>query len=101
MLSSERGYSVIERIKAEGFKIGFEEGFKIGYKIGFEEGFKIGLKKSSIKIAMRMIAAGFPSSTIADITEIPAVEIEKLMEGHEPPQNITELLQQAGEAVAR
>ena len=93
MLSSERGYSVIEKIKAEGF----EEGFKIG----FAEGFKIGIRESRMKIAMRMIAAGFPSSTIADITELPAVEIEKLKDGSEPPQSITELFQQAGEAVAR
>ena len=54
-----------------------------------------------MKIAMRMIAAGFPSSTIADITELPAVEIEKLKDGSEPPQSITELFQQAGEAAAR
>ena len=82
MLSSERGYSVIEKIKAEGYKMGFEEGFKIGYKIGykigFEEGFKIGLRESRMKIAMRMIAAGFPSSTISDITEIPIGEIEEM-----------------------
>ena len=89
MLSTERGYSVIEKIKAE------------GYKEGFEEGFKIGLKKSRMKIAMRMIAAGFPSSTIADITELSAVEIEKLKKELEPPQSITELFQQAGEAAAR
>ena len=54
MLSTERGYSVIERIKAE----------------GRDEG--------KMEAAVRMIAAGFPSSTIADITELPAVEIEKL-----------------------
>lgn len=54
MLSTERGYSVIERIKAE----------------GRDEG--------KMEDAVRMIAAGFPSSTIADITELPAVEIEKL-----------------------
>ena len=86
MLSSERGYSVIEKIKAEGFeegfKIGYEEGFKIGYKIGFEEGFKIGyeegLKEARMEDAVKMIAAGFPSSAIADITEMPIEEIEKL-----------------------
>ena len=54
MLSTERGYSVIERIKAEGRDVG------------------------KMEAAVRMIAAGFPSSTIADITELPAVEIEKL-----------------------
>ena len=54
MLSTERGYSVIERIKAE----------------GRDEG--------KMEAAVRMIAAGFPSSTIADITELHAVEIEKL-----------------------
>ena len=58
MLSSERGYSVIEKIKAEGYKIG--------------------LKKSRIEIATRMIAAGFPSSTISGITEIPIGEIEEM-----------------------
>ena len=66
MLSSERGYSVIEKIKAEGF----EEGFKIGY----EEG----LKEARMEDAVKMIAAGFPSSAIADITEMPIEEIEKL-----------------------
>ena len=62
MLSSERGYSVIEKIKAEGYK----------------EGFEIGLKKSRMEVAVKMIAAGFPSSSIADITEMPIEEIEKL-----------------------
>ena len=58
MLSTERGYSVIERIKAEGRDEGRIEG--------------------KMEAALKMIAAGFPSSTIADITELPAVEIEKL-----------------------
>ena len=77
MLSSERGYSVIEKIKAEGRIEG------------------------KMETAVKMIAAGSPSSTIADITELSAVEIEKLKDGSEPPQSITELFQQAGEAAAR
>ena len=34
-----------------------------------------------MEAAVKMIAMGFPSSTIADITELPAVEIEKLKDG--------------------
>ena len=66
MLSTERGYSVIERIKAEGR----DEGILIGERKGIEKG--------RMEAAVKMIAMGFPSSTIADITELPAVEIEKL-----------------------
>ena len=66
MLSTERGYSVIERIKAEGRN----EGILIGERKGIEKG--------RMEAALKMIAMGFPSSTIADITELPAVEIEKL-----------------------
>ena len=54
MLSTERGYSVIEKVKAEGRIEGRMED------------------------AVKMIAAGFPSSTISGITEIPISEIEKL-----------------------
>ena len=66
MLSTERGYSVIERIRGEGILIGEEKGLKKG------------IKKERRQIAMKMIAAGFPSSTISGITEIPISEIEKL-----------------------
>ena len=66
MLSTERGYSVIERIKAEGRN----EGILIGERKGIEKG--------RMEAALKMIAMGFPSSTIADITEIPIGEIEKL-----------------------
>ena len=58
MLSTERGYSVIEMIKAEGRDEGRIEG--------------------RMEAAVKMIAAGFPSSTISGITEIPITEIEKL-----------------------
>ena len=58
MLSTERGYSVIERIKAEGRNEGRNEGKR--------------------EAAVKMIAAGFPSSIISSITDIPIGEIEKL-----------------------
>ena len=70
MLSTERGYSVIERIKAEGR----DEGILIGERKGLEKGIEKGRMEDSAK----MLAAGFPLSTIADITELSTGEIEKL-----------------------
>ena len=66
MLSTERGYSVIEMIKAEGR----DEGMKKGIEKGRDEG--------RMEDAVKMIALGFPLSTIADITDIPINEIEEL-----------------------
>ena len=62
MLSTERGYSVIERIKAE----------------GRNEGLNAGRNEGKREAAVKMIAAGFPSSIISSITDIPIGEIEKL-----------------------
>ena len=70
MLSTERGYSVIERIKAEGR----DEGILIGERKGLEKG----IEKGRMEDAAKMLAAGFPLSTIADITELSIGEIEKL-----------------------
>ena len=78
MLSTERGYSVIERIRGEGILIGEEKGLKKGIAKGRNEGILIGEKKNSRQIAAKMIAAGMPSSTISGFTEIPISEIEKL-----------------------
>ena len=70
MLSTERGYSVIERIKAEGRN----EGILIGERKGLEKG----IEKGRMEAAAKMLATGFPLSTIADITELSTGEIEKL-----------------------
>ena len=70
MLSTERGYSVIERIRGEGILIGEKKGRKEGRDEGRIEG--------KMETAVKMLAAGLPSSTISGFTEIPISEIEKL-----------------------
>ena len=55
-----------------------EKGMEKGMEIGIEKGIEIGEEKGILKVAKSMKAKGLDNETIAQYTNIPIKEIEKL-----------------------
>ena len=67
-----------EKGKKEGEEIGEKRGKKIGEEIGEKRGKEIGRKENSMVIAKKLLKKGNSIEEIAEITELPKEEIERL-----------------------
>ena len=66
--------TILDELLQEGINKGRKEGINKGRK----EGLNKGAHQKAIKTANKMLQKGYPLETIAEITELPISEIQKL-----------------------
>ena len=74
-----RNYYDYNAVINSNYQEGMRNGLKAGEETGFKNGKEAGIKDGKEAVARRLLSIGMDKEKIAEITELPVGEIEKLL----------------------